>query len=248
MTKFFVYPYHYSCDNAIMLKDALGGQRIKLQNSNYQHKKDHVIVNWGHSKCPYKERVINHPHAVALAVDKGISFEIMRCEGIPCVPYTTSKEVAKRWVGDKKLVVGRSELKGNNGSGIFFLNEVDKDAKLFTQFIPNKEEFRVNVYRGKPITIRRKILKKGHQPNKVRSGPNGYYFELCQDISGEQRKALNELANKVVKAHSLDFGGVDIIISEDNKMYVLEVNTAPELQGFAINRLAEYIKQDYANA
>ena len=50
MTKYYVYPYRYECDNAIMLKNRLKGQRIKLVDSNYEQKPGDVIINWGNSK------------------------------------------------------------------------------------------------------------------------------------------------------------------------------------------------------
>ena len=86
--KYFIYPYKYDCDNAITLENLLGGKRIKLENSSYEQKPDHVIINWGNSKCPYTENVVNHPRNVGWAVNKLLCFDILRNNNIQTVPIT----------------------------------------------------------------------------------------------------------------------------------------------------------------
>lgn len=248
-TKYFVYPYRYECDNAIMLKNRLGGMRIKLQGSVYKHDPDrHIIVNWGNSKCPYSGlNVVNQPFNVSLAVNKSTSFDIFRNAGVPTLEITRHKPLADQWVKDGHSVIGRTQLKGNNGAGIFFLEEnPDKEAKLYTKYIPDCIEYRVNVYREELISIRSKQKGPGKPENKIKSGLNGYFFTNADDEPKERLDFLFNTAKLAVKALGLDFGGVDILFNPKTfEIFVLEVNTAPELRGDAVTKLATCIKRDF---
>lgn len=251
MTKFFVYSFKYDCDNAIMLKNALGGKRIKLEGSTYTQKADHVIINWGSSKCPYDgtgAKVINKPVNVSMAVNKSLCFDMLRNEGIPTPKITRSKKIADLWVKLGHSVVGRETLTGNNGQGIFFLeNEPEKEGKLYSQYIDGGIEYRVNVYKDKLISIREKKRDKNVPESKIKSGLNGYFFvDTSNDMSDWVKNRLTALGRRSLKALGLDFGGLDVIyLPKTDELFVLEVNSAPELRGDAVTRLAYYIKEDY---
>lgn len=246
--KFFVYPYRYECDNAIMLKNRLGGMRIKLEDSSYQMKDDHVIVNWGNSKCPYSgSRVINQPAAVEQAVHKLRAFDLLRSNYIPTVPTTTRKEIADIWLQRGDKVIGRQLLKSNNGKGIVWYDGNNGEGiKFYSRFIPSTGEFRVNVYRGRLISSRIKAKLPNMPDNDIKSGLNGYVFRpLPPQLEAQVGEQIGMLASQAILALDLDFGGVDILYSPTYGPLVIEVNTAPELQGAAMDRLANYIKQDY---
>lgn len=245
MTNYYIYPFKYDCDNALMLKRRLSAQRIKLVDSKYKYKEGDVVVNWGNSKCPNFPIVVNNPRAVGFAVDKLVAFDLLRNAHLRTVPITRSRAVAKRWLEQGAKVLGRSLIKGNNGAGITFFNgENCQDAKFYSQFIKGIEEYRVNVYRDKLLSIR----VKRRNPNlpleefPIKSGLNGYFFKEPVGIHG----IAVDLARDAISELGLDFGGVDVIVEQHNE-YILEVNTAPELQGAAMDRLAEYIKKDYGN-
>lgn len=247
MTKYYVYPYRYECDNAIMLKNRLKGQRIKLVDSNYKQKPGDVIINWGNSKCPYSgPAVINEPFAVYKAVNKSITFDLLRNHHINTPKLTRDKKIALEWIEQGASVVGRKQLKGNNGDGIFFLEEhPDEEAKLYTMYMHDMEEYRVNVYRGKLISIRAKKQTKGLPENKIKSGINGYTFVPVNLPEPLIRGFINTVDVSLMIL-GLDFGGVDLLYQENFGSCVLEINTAPELQGAAMDTLANYIKQDYS--
>ena len=50
--------------------------------------------------------------------------------------------------------------------------------------------------------------------------------QALEDVLKEQE----QLAIKAVRALGLDFGAVDLILADDTKSYVLEVNTGPALE------------------
>jgi len=77
----------------------------------------------------------------------------------------------------------------------------------------------------------------------VRSNKHGWYFKKADPANISQ--PLQEEARAAVKAIGLDFGAVDCIITANNEIDIIEVNTGPGLQGGTlttyIDSLAEYI-------
>lgn len=102
-----------------------------------------------------------------------------------------------------------------------------------TRYVPLTTEFRVWVYRRRHLGTYRKVLAR---PNdflrRQRFGcnyDNGYSFQLVPEAS-IPRPAV-EMASTAVQALGLDFGAVDILQGKDNQFYILEVNTAPGVEG-----------------
>ena len=99
-----------------------------------------------------------------------------------------------------------------------------------TKFLPVKDEFRVWVYRQRHLGTYKKFLKYPEKYRRIgRNYDNGFAFELVK--AENLPMAAIELAGKAVAALGLDFGAVDILQSTDDRFYVLEVNTAPGVQG-----------------
>lgn len=114
---------------------------------------------------------------------------------------------------------------------------------FFTQVIPNDREFRVWVYRGAHLGTYEKVKVRAGRPGFGRNYRNGYAFQLVP-TDRVSRDAV-ESAKAAIKALGLDFGAVDIIHGEDKNYYVLEVNSAPGVQGDTrqcIQGLARHIR------
>lgn len=102
-----------------------------------------------------------------------------------------------------------------------------------TKYIPNSIEYRVWVYRRQHLGTYEKVLAR---PNEFLASrrfganfDNGYSFQLVPSAN-VPREAV-EMAQAAVEALGLDFGGVDILKGRDNHFYILEVNTAPGVEG-----------------
>lgn len=108
---------------------------------------------------------------------------------------------------------------------------IQQGANFFTEFIPVKDEYRVWIYRRRHLGTYKKYLKYPEKYKRVgRNYQNGFAFELVPAAS-LPRNAV-DLAASAVEALGLDFGAVDILEStESGKFYVLEVNTAPGVEG-----------------
>lgn len=105
-----------------------------------------------------------------------------------------------------------------------------KGRAYFTRFVPSSTEFRVWVYRKRHLGTYEKILKYPWKKKGVnRNYHNGYAFQLVAS-EAVPRPAV-DIAISCIAALGLDFGAVDILLGNDKKFYVLEVNTAPGVEG-----------------
>lgn len=127
------------------------------------------------------------------------------------------------------------------------------DAQLYrsdyyTRYIPRDTEFRTWVYRRRHLGTYEKVLRYPERNRRrQRLGANfrnGFAFTL---VPGETvPEGLRDIASRAVEALGLDFGAVDVLRGLDQRLYVLEVNTAPGVEGedrFAIRALAEKIQR-----
>lgn len=116
-------------------------------------------------------------------------------------------------------------------------------ADFFVEYVPRKTEFRCWIYRRQHLGTYEKVLKHPEQYTKVGCNyDNGFAFDLV----GAERvpRAAVELAAQAVQTLGLDFGAVDVLQGTDGQFYVLEVNTAPGVDGprQGINKLVEKIQ------
>ena len=150
--------------------------------------------------------------------------------GFPCL----GRSYQHKGGTDIKLYLQRSDLRRKG------------ESDFYVQFIPSETEYRHWIYRGKHLGTYEKVLT--HEPTRRRrigrNYDNGYGFELVRaDRLPTLRDSITN-ARYAVDALKLDFGAVDVLAGEDGRAYVLEVNTAPGVEGpgrFAIQNLADKI-------
>jgi glutathione synthase/RimK-type ligase-like ATP-grasp enzyme len=243
----YIYPYRTGSKSVKALAKELGIKQIKRERSRFRGGPDKTVINWGCIELPNEVRdcrIINPPEAVQHATNKLTFFKILDAANLGelAPPWTADEAVAYKWIEDKKIVVCRTVLAGHSGEGIVISEDPAfvVAAPLYTQYIPKKEEYRVHIVNGDVIDVARKARRKDHDdPNwQIRSWQNGFVFAR-EDCNPE-----NCVLNVAIDAHratGLDFGAVDVIYNEkQERAYVLEVNTAPGLEGQTI--------QSYANA
>jgi len=240
--KYFLYPYKRASGSARELSKVL---KIKRLNSEtiYYFKQPTTVINWGTSISTIdgmQLKWVNHPGAISLATNKDTCLNILKEKLIPVPLFTVEKEKVLKWLQDKQTVFARQKLRSHSGEGIVILNgnlSIDDipNAPLYTLYIPKKREFRVHVMKGKVIDVQEKKRKKELLETvdyKIRSHENGWVF--CRE-GYERIPVLEDLAIQTVETLKLDFGAVDIIYNEKhNKFFVLEVNTAPGLEGTSL--------------
>ena len=216
---------------------------------------DDVLLNWGSSSEIHTAkdcgRVLNYVLPVSMAANKLTFFEYLYGPESPnpyngvfvkTVEWAKDKNVAYDWwQKDKCTIVCRMKLTGHSGDGIIIVNKDEDelpDAPLYTKYIFKTKEFRVHVVGDKVIDTQRKIKDPNQDVKdwKVRSHANGFIYarngiEPCAD--------RDSLAVAAVGALGLHFGAVDIIQDKTGAYYVLEINTAPGLEGQTVERYAQ---------
>lgn len=214
-----------------------------------------IIVNWGNSNPPETWNnglgtVLNHWDRVAVATNKLRCFQKLAeggTDGFSIPRFTSDRAVASNWItGDRVTVVARTVLNGHSGAGIVLADKETElvQAPLYVEYIKKKKEFRVHVCLGKVIDIQEKRLRKdfeGEKNSKIRNHGNGWIYAREQI---EEPKNLRTSAVAVIAKLGLDFGAVDIIYNEKQDCcYVLEVNTAPGLEGSTVDSYAQSFKE-----
>lgn len=239
-----IYAYKNGSSSAKLLSEALNIKRVKHEGKPLRVR---TLINWGSSaftRLVDCAKVLNEPENVGAASNKIKTFQVLDRAKVNIPAWTRNRDVAEEWLAEGATVVCRTKVASNSGKGIVIAENVNElvDAPLYTKYIPKKEEYRIHVFKGGAFHVQRKARKKDVPDDKVnwkvRSHGNGFCFQI-QGI--EMPKAAAEQAVLAVNTLGLDFGAVDLIWNQkEDKWYVLEVNTAPGIEG---TTLAKYVEQ-----
>jgi glutathione synthase/RimK-type ligase-like ATP-grasp enzyme len=186
--------------------------------SNYD-----LVINYGVTADIIGKRFLNPPAVVRNAVDKERTFTLLdgKCN---TVEWTKKKSDAIQWVKDGHYVVARQTKSGHQGKGVIYTDSIDElingSFELYTKFIYHKAELRVNVLKGKVVSI----LEKHEVPNEP-----DFKLVLIRDKSKYNVEKIIKAINNNL---DLDMYGADILVSNNGKLYLLEVNSAPSLHGY----------------
>lgn len=255
-----LYSWNSKSEGAKQLALALGIKRLKEEGSTFKGREGKTVINWGRSTFDNPEaqkcRIVNSPEAVARASDKLLFYKTLEGKLNPdvLVPWSTDLERALEWVREGELVFARTKLKGSGGEGIVIMQKDDPDsfvkAPLYTKYVKKSDEYRIHVAGGEVFLKQRKGLRKTDDEGnpidpakadwKIRNLANGFIF--ARDNVDPPASVC--AAAVAVHAHlGLDFYAADVIYNaKSDRAYVLEVNTAPGLNGSTVSDYAEAIK------
>lgn len=249
MKNLFMYSYNPGSEGAKNLAAALGIKRIKHKGSKFRGSADKAVINWGATDTPEQVNlctVLNKPEAVQRVSNKLKFFQDMKGLDEPwLLDWTTDKKEAALWIEAGNTAVCRTILNGHSGKGIVLASTKEElvDAKLYTMYVPKKDEYRVHVFADEIIDIQQKARKNDVPDEKInwqiRNNDNGFIYKRegveCPGV-------VKEAALTVMGLIDLDFGAVDIIFNhKKNRAYVLEVNSAPGLEGQTIENYTQAI-------
>lgn len=213
-----------------------------------------MFINWGGRGIDTSggRKTINNSAALAVASNKLSTFQKLKdVDGIRIPTWTNDRAVAQQWIADGITVVCRTSLSGHSGAGIVLATTVDQlvTAPLYVQYVKKQKEFRIHVAFGEVIDVqekrKRRDLPEEFSTNyQVRNHHTGWVY--CREDIQEPAE-LRQMGISTVKVLELDFGAVDIIWNEKrNECSVLEVNTAPGLEGATVDKYSqafwEYLK------
>lgn len=182
------------------------------------------------------------------SVDKLTQYQWFKDNEIPCLEFTTTVAQASAWVSDGFTVFGRKYLNASCGKGIVV---IEKDADggyqvpgcpVYTLYKKKKREFRVHVFKDQVVAVTEKKRRKefdGERDTKIRNLANGYVF--VQTVVDEP-EGLRDLALRAARVSSSDFRGVDVGYNKlKDELFIIEVNSAPGIQGTNLNKYLEAI-------
>lgn len=245
--RWHLLPYAPGSSSARALAHALGIMRIKGDKRLRRWDK---VINWGSTTAAPFSRwgslpVINSARAVGLAANKVAAFMALTRQGVMTVPWTTIASHAASWSQCGATVVARTLVNSSQGRGIVLVQPGTPmaHAPLYTKYIPRCHEYRVHVAFGKVIDYAKKRRSNGAEINEfIRSHDNGWVF--CRENVSLPSIVESE-CKAAIAALGLDFGAVDVLYKEmDNRAWVLEVNTAPGLEGSTLTKYIEAFKQE----
>jgi len=234
----FILPYKQGSESAKLLAAANNILRVK---GDKRFKQDDLIINWGNSSANIigTTKVLNAPIAVANASDKIKTLTLLKAAAVPTIEWTMNSDVAKLWLDSNAIVFARTMVNSSKGNGIVVLQYGSEwvDAPLYTKYI-KAHEYRVHVFNNKVIDVQKKRRKVEGQVNDfIKNSSNNWVF--CRDDVAPPFE-IYTAATGAVKALGLDFGAVDILHrAKDNIVAVLEVNTAPGIEGTTLTRYVE---------
>jgi hypothetical protein len=162
--------------------------------------------------------------------------ELLRAKGVATVPFSRSP------MDLAAPVMGRSLHHTRGNDIIVYRTRPDgrilrpqRRHDFYTQLIDKQREFRIWSFRRTVIGCYEKILsypaKLGRRgrSREIWNYRNGYayIFRRPEEIPDQ----LKELARLAVDAVGLDYGAVDMLTDRQGRGYVLEINSAPGVEG-----------------
>lgn len=246
----YIYPYKAGLRSVRELRQHPGIRAIKLQGSRFRPGPDKTVINWGSSTMPdhlMTCNLLNPPSWVGRVTNKLHFFTDMEDAGVSTPEWTDDITDAEDWLRQGHTVMCRTRLQGHSGQGIVVTSpgQVLTPAPLYTRYVKTTSEWRVHVFNGAVICVQRKVRRRDVPDDEVnwavRSHANGFVF---QRNNIEEPDGLREMATHAVDAADLDFGAVDIIYNRHYQQhYVLEINTAPNLEGSTVGDYARAITE-----
>lgn len=207
-------------------------------NSRWRQRNEDVVINWGNT---HRIGVNGSSHNAA---NKLRCLQLLHANGIPVPEFTTDIGLAMEWCKDTDVCC-RTSLHGSGGVDIVIASQPEDvvRAPLYTKYIKKQDEYRVHVFNNEVIDVQRKASRTGVEVVdwRVRNHANGFVFmregvEVADDVA--------EMCKQAIIILGLTFGAIDLIYNAHyNKWWILEVNTAPGLEGQTIVSYADAIEK-----
>jgi hypothetical protein len=205
------------------------------------------LIRWGNSEaCRFKpDNVINKRDAVRRATNKLEALVALADAGV-AVPML--------WRATDRVteypVLGRRTNHTQGRDVVLCLQPMDvaraahEGCSHFTLLVPKLREFRVHCFNNKIIKISEKVLTEPDKYNPVVwNYESGFTFREIRPIAEVFVEKLHYSALTAIQTLGLDFGAVDVIMSNYDSFYCLEVNTGPSLSEASLGIYAQAIQE-----
>jgi len=219
-----------------LVSKKLGSKSLKLLQEGLSNKLGYKVFR---SKTPKAKR---ENIVYGDCKNKLFQYEWFAANEVPALSFTTSASQCSQWLQEGQTVFARTLTRASEGKGIVVLEPQSKlvAAPVYSLYRKKKKEFRVHVFKEQVVQVLEKRKRKeftGERETKIRNTANGYVF--CSENVIEP-PGIRELALKAAQVTSSSFKGVDIGFNEKlNELFVIEVNSAPGIQGSNVQRYIE---------
>lgn len=228
------------------------GHRVEVRRDSLPDTTAPVVVSYG-MRGRWGVPTLN---AESMVGDKFSQLSRMREAGVPVPDFwlVENGQIPEIPAEAYPLLARKRKHRGGKDIRVVLQPEevpwrVAAGAEALVRFTPWKWEHRVWVYRGRHLGTYRKVQAHPEQYRWTGMNQrNGFAFVLVP--SEEVDRALVDTAAKAVDAIRLDFGAVDVLTGKDEVNRVLEVNTAPGVEGDArqaVRLLAGHISRWASN-
>lgn len=250
-----ILPYKPGSRSARVLAEGLGFRRLRHENSRWRPRNNPVVINWGCCNPPEhlvdNVQWLNDPRTVNYMANKLSFMQWMNRHSQCRIPaWTTDHEVANNW---GVPFMARRMLRANGGRGCEYVEPAYPYgeggiypvpagyAPLYTQYVKKQDEYRVHFVGNQVIHVQQKRKRLEEPANfKVRNHHNGWVFTI-QNVQPPDDVIAQ--ACMAFRDSMLTFGAVDVIWNNHyQQAYVLEINTAPGLEGTTAERYIEGIR------
>lgn len=209
------------------------------------------ILRWGNSMdIGSAPKVINRKQAIALCSHKGNMLRAFQSNGVsmPAL-YQFSTTRGFTDIPDSALPVIVRYKQHTQGSHFHYCEtrsslrnpQFNSDYHAL-KYINKDKEYRVFVWNNRVLEVNRKV-REDNEPEgalfrEIRNFKNGWWFKIVTSYNPD----VPRQAVKAMQAIGLHYGAVDICVDTNNRVYVLEVNSAPGLIERKADMLIEAIK------
>lgn len=190
-----------------------------------------ALINYGYASCDDDLPALNKK---AGTVNKYEELVKIDAAGVRTVPFSLRMDDYDPPIFGRKF----HHTRGTDIQVFRVVHCLPRQKELcdyYTQMIPKQAEYRVWVFRSKALATYEKVLDYPHKNGRagrnkeIWNWRNGYAYKFLEPENVQI--GLKNIAIDAVEALGLDFGAVDVILGTNHKLYVLEVNTAPGVEG-----------------
>lgn len=230
----YVWCHRSTIKTGRKLAEALGCKsRFKTPRPN-----DSMLLRWGNASLTEKHSIIQPAEGIARAGNKLVTLTLLKNADVLVPEFaTTCQNDGATWLGRSTHGAGGVDIAVYNTA----LGRPTGHHDFYTKFVPNTREYRIHVFAGEILGVMGKYLDFPEQAGEgyVKNYAHGYRFRTPNK---ELKPDRLEAAKKAVAAVGLDFGAVDLLIGEDGRAYVLEINSAPGLAPLTFSKYVAAIK------
>jgi glutathione synthase/RimK-type ligase-like ATP-grasp enzyme len=206
-----------------------------------------VLIRWGSSTrvAHRPQRVLNTKKGIEQVTDKLKALEQLRVHHVPTPRVTRLTTHGSLEMMNFPVLARR--IHHQEGRDIVLCMQVAdvqqaqrNGSEYVVEYIPTRTEYRMHVFNQEIIRSSQKVINLNANPEVfkpwIRNHNSGFVFVNPREQPSPSTKMA---AIDAVQNTALTFGAVDVIVGDNGRPYVLEINTGPGLVESGLRTYAE---------